>query len=407
MRSFRLKYNLKQHESASSDALSNYAILLLFSALLYQAFFCFVNTHFFRITPSLLMLTEIVLLTGVVAFFIRGPISLKMLSLLVLVFANAFLLVIFQQHFDPKTIRNLMIPILIIWLGAQYNNKISPDQLLKYFTYIVIAVGLVEFILPAVYRIFFNVIEYQVATGRASDIAIEYSQGGFSMNGTRWGGRHLLPFLGDHRTSSVFLETVNMGNFGVLIACWGLSKKDIKSGLFFIAAAFAVAVLADSRFASTLITILLILRFLLPLKALEITSYLSPFLILLFCFYLYTPINMDDFKTRLGTTGYYILNFKASEFFGLSNYHYSMFVDQGYAYLIHFTGLTLPLIMWFSFCRLNMATNEGRIFKSLFGVLVAANLAISGDSIFSFKWVPIAWFLLGTLLIKKNNIAKG
>lgn len=403
MPSFRLKYSLKQHESASSDALSNYAILLLFSALLYQTFFCFVNTHFFRITPSFLMLTEIVLLSGVAAFFIRGPISLKMLSLLVLVFANAFVLVIFQQFFEPKTIRNLMIPILILWLGAQYNNKIPTDKLLKYFTFIVIAVGLVEFVLPSIYQMFFNVIEYQVATGRATDIAIKYSEGSFAMNGTRWGGRNLLPFLGDHRTSSVFLETVNMGNFGVLIACWGLSKKNIKSGLFFLVAAFVIAVLADSRFASTLITLLILMRFLLPLKALEITAYLSPLLILLVCFYLYTPENMDDFKSRLGTTGYYILNFKASEFFGLSNYHYSMFVDQGYAYLIHFTGITLALIMWFSYCRLKMVSDEGRVFKSLFGVLIAANLAISGDSIFSFKWVPIAWFLLGTLLVKQEK----
>lgn len=406
MPSFRLKYSLKNNESASSDALSNYAILLLFSALLYQTFFCFVNTHFFRITPSLLILTEMFLLAGVAFFFIRGPISLRMLSLFIFVFANAFVLVIFQQYFDPKTIRNLMIPILIIWLGTQYNNKIPADTLLKYFTFIVISVGLLEFFLPTIYQMFFNVIEYQVATGRATDVAVKYSEGGFSMNGTRWGGRHLLSFLGDHRTSSVFLETVNMGNFGVLIACWGLSKKDIKSGLFFLVAAFVVTILADSRFASTLITLLILLRIALPLKALEISAYLSPLVILSICFYLYSPTNMDDFKSRLGSTGYYILNFKASEFFGLSNYHYSMFVDQGYAYLIHFSGLTLALIMWISFCRLNMASKEGRVFKSLFGLLIAANLAISGDSIFAFKWVTIAWFLLGTLLIKTNNTVK-
>jgi putative polymerase len=403
MPSFRLKYSLKQHESASSDALSNYAILLLFSALLYQTFFCFVNTHFFRITPSLLILTEMFLLAGVMFFFIRGPISLRMLSLLILVFANAFVLVIFQQYFDPKTIRNLMIPILIIWLGVQYNNKIPADTLLKYLTIIVILVGLLEFFLPTVYQMLFNVIEYQVATGRASDLAVKYTEGGFSMNGTRWGGRHLLSFLGDHRTSSVFLETVNIGNFGVLIACWGLSKKSIKSGLFFIIAAFIVAILADSRFASTLITLMLLMRLFLPLRALEVVAYLSPLLILLVCFSLYTPVNLDDFKSRLGSTGYYILNFKASELFGLSNYHYSMFVDQGYAYLFHFSGLTLALIMWISFCRLKMSSNEGLTFKCLIGVLIAANLAISGDSIFAFKWVAILWFLLGTQVKNINR----
>jgi putative polymerase len=403
MRSFNLKYSLKPVESVSSDALSNYAIFLLFAALLYQPFLCFINSHIFSVKPIFLMLAEAGLLSVVALNFLRGPVSIPMLSLFILVFANAFVLVLFQQYFDPKTIRNLMIPILLIWLGAQYNNKIDIDKLVKIFAWIVIVVGLFEFILPEVYSMVFNVINFHISIGRASERALQFAEGGFSLNGVRWGGRNLLPFLGDHRTSSVFLETVNMGNFGVLLACWGLSKKDIKSGFFFVAAAFVVAVLADSRFASTLIAMLLIMRIALPIKALEVSSYLSPLLILLVCFYFQGPMIDDNFKGRLGSTGYYILNFKVSEYFGLSNYHYSLFVDQGYAYLLHFTGLVLSLIMWISFCRLRMSSNEGRIFKSLVGLLIAANLAISGDSIFAFKWVSILWFLVGTMLVTSNS----
>lgn len=400
MLSFNLKYRLKPIESASSDALSNFAIFLLFAALLYQPFLCFVNTHAFSIKPIFLMMAEASLLAVVVLNFLRGPVSMPMLSLFVLIFANAFLLVLFQQYFDPKTIRNLIIPVLMIWLGAQYNHKIAVDTLVKIFAWIVIIVGIFEFVLPEMYSKVFNVINFHISIGRASERALQYAEGGFSLNGTRYGGRNLLPFLGDHRTSSVFLETVNMGNFGVLLACWGLSKKDIKSGLFFVVSAFVVSVLADSRFASTLITLLLVLRVTLPLKWLEIVSYLSPVLILLLCFYLQAPMVNDDFKGRLGSTGNYLLNFRASEFFGLSNYHYSLFVDQGYAYLFHFTGLLLSLILWISFCRLKVSSIEGRIYKSLIALLIAANLAISGDSIFAFKWVSIMWFLLGVHIVR-------
>lgn len=403
MRSFNLKYSLKPVESVSSDALSTYAIFLLFAALLYQPFLCFINTNVFTIKPVFLMLTEAGLLGIVALNFLRGPISLPMLGLFTFVFANAFILVLFQQYFDPKTIRNLMIPILMLWLGMQYNNRISTDTLMKVFTWIVIIVGLFEFILPEIYAMVFNVINFHISIGRASEKALQYAEGGFSLNGVRWGGRNLLPFLGDHRTSSIFLETVNMSNFGVLLASWGLSKKNMRSGFFFVFAALLIAVLADSRFASTLISVLILLRVALSTRLLEVFSYLSPFLILMLCFYLEDPANLDNFKSRLGTTGYFILNFKPSELFGLSNYHYSMFVDQGYAYLFHFSGLFIALLMWFSYCRLQTKSEEGRLFKSLFGILIAANLAISGDSIFAFKWVAVAWFLLGTLLMKNKT----
>ena len=150
MHSFNLKYHLKPVEKASSDALSNYAVFLLFASLLYQPFFCFINTNVFSIKPIFLMLTEATLLAIVAFNFLRGPVSIPMLSLFILVFANAFLLVLFQQYFDPKTIRNFMIPILLIWLGIQYNHKISVDKLVKIFAWIVIILGVFEFFLPEI-----------------------------------------------------------------------------------------------------------------------------------------------------------------------------------------------------------------------------------------------------------------
>lgn len=410
MQSFNLKHPFNTVERASLGPLSTYTIFLLFAALLYQPFLCFVNTAIFSIKPIFLVLAEASLLGIVALNFMRGPLSLPMLSLFVLIFANAFVLALFQQYFDPKTIRNLMIPILMIWLGSQYNNKVPVDKLIKIFAWLVIIVGIFEFVLPEVYAMIFNVINFHISIGRASEAALQYAEGGFSLNGIRWGGRNLLPFLGDHRSSSIFLETVNMGNFGVLMACWGLSKSSIKSGIFYVIAALVIAVLADSRFASTLISVLLLMRLLIPLKALEIISYFSPLLILSVCFYLQTPVFQDDFKSRLGSTGYFLLNFKPSEFFGLYNVHYRIFVDQGYAYLFHFTGLFLSLVMWVSFCRLKMGSVEGRIFKSLVGLLIAANLAISGDSIFAFKWVTIMWFLVGYATrespIEKNSVSR-
>ena len=406
MKSLKLNYGSSAKGSeANTDRLSSFSIFLLFAAVLYQAFFCFMNTNIAPINAGYLMLTEVILMGIVTINFLSRQISLPVLSLLIFIFANAFVLVLFQQYFDPKNIRNLMTPILLIWLGTQYNNKISTDKLVKYLASVVVLVGVFEFVLPEIYQLIFNVINYHIAIGRSTEAALKYLDGSFSLNGTRWGGRNLLPFLGDHRASSIFLETVSMGNFAVLIGCWGLSKSNVKESLFFIIAALTVAVLADSRFASTLLILLMLMRVFLSIKMLERVSYFVPLLILMICFYLDKGdvFYSDDFAGRLGSTGNYILNFQASEFFGVYSRHYSMFVDQGYAYLIHFCGMAAAIILWVCFCRLPVDTNQAKIFKSLVGILIAANLAISGDSLFAFKWSALMWFLLGTLITKKFN----
>lgn len=388
-----------------ADFFSRYAIVFLLAALLYQTVFCLINTHLVGISASYLMMCEAVLLLVIAVGFFRGPISLPMTALLFLVFANSFGLVLFQQYFEPKIIRNLMTPIFVLWLGTQYRHPLSADRVMRFLVWMVVLVGMVEFVLPELYQRVFNVLQYQVAIGRSTELAGKYTELTFSGNGTRWSGRVLLSFLGDHRASSIFLETVSMGNFAVLTAAWGLSKPTLKQARFFICAAIVIAILADSRFASMLILVMTLMRLTLPRPLLQLSAILMPLLILMVCLFLATPEFTDDFKGRLGSTGQYLLNFSASEFFGLSARHYSLFVDQGYAYLLHFCGGMIALVLWLSFWRLNTETPQATIFKSLVGILIAANLAISGDSIFAFKWVTVMWFLLGTCLRPATNTA--
>lgn len=379
------------------------AYLIIVVSLFYQPFWCFVNTHIFQISTSVLVLTEVFTISLLALYFIKGPFKLLFLILIIFVFVNTLVVTIFQNFFEYKLIRNFTLPILLIWLGTTYKETENLDKIVKYSAFTVIAVGILEFILPTIYSSIFNVVNYHIAIGRSTELAAKYVDSNFSLNGTRWGGRNLLPFLGDHRASSIFLETVNMGNFGVLLACWGLSKESFKQATIFIAAALIVAVLADSRFASTLIFALIFLRLTLPIKLLQWFAYLSPILVLLVCFYFQTPVTEDNFKGRLGSTGYVLSNFKISEYFGLSSFHYSMFVDQGYAYIFHFSGIVLAAVIWFSLARLRMENDSGNIFKALISILIAANLAISGDSAFSFKWVTIMWFLLGALALKSKR----
>lgn len=390
--------------------LSIFSIVLIFAAFLHHAVFCFINTNFFQISTSALVLTELSLLGITSLFFIRN-VELSYFLLLIFVVANTFILAIFQGGFDPKHIRNFMIPILMLWLGSRYDYRIPVDTLVKWLAWIFLIFGLFELFFMDLFQKLFNVLNFQIAIGITSNNAnLDYVNSSFSLNGTRYGGRNFLSFLGDHRVSSVFLETVNTSNFSTLLVAWGLSKKNIKEGWQFYLIGLTVAVLADSRFGVTLIILMTLLRFSLPINLLKIGSYFFPIYVLAACFYLgwdYAGFR-DDFETRLGSTGYYILNFKPIEFFGIYGTHYNTFLDQGYARLLHFNGILLMILLWFSFCRLDVSSN-GTIFKCLIAIIISTNLAISGDSVFAFKWASIMWFLLGTTIqsdkkFKLNNV---
>ena len=153
------------------------------------------------------------------------------------------------------------------------------------------------------------------------------------------------------------------------------------------------------------------MRYFASLKLLKNISYFMPLIMLAICFLIAEDQRAltDDFKGRLGSTGYFILNFKISEFFGLYNKHYTLFVDQGYAHILHFNGLILATIMWISLCLFKMKNDEGVRFKALISILIASSLAGSGDSVFSFKWSTLMWFLLGTLSLDafpKSKLSK-
>jgi len=391
---------------SDKSVLSIFSIALIFIALLHHAFFCFIYTNFFSINSSVLIVTELTLLAITFAFFVRRT-SLYYILILIFIISNFLILVVFQQYFDPKNLRNFIIPVLMIWLGSQYDHRISVDLLVKWMGYIVLFFGLFELFFSDTFQSIFNILNFQISIGSASESALEYADGNFSANGTRYGGRNLLSFLGEHRVSSVFLETVSTSNFCTFLAAWGLSKKRVIDGLQFLFLAILIAMLADSRFGVTLITVMILIRFALNKKILKIFAYLSPLIFILICLYfgLEFKVFLDDFKTRLGTTGYYILNFKLLEFFGMSDNHYAQLLDQGYARLFHFNGIILMVILWLSFCSLKVKENA-EIFKYLVAVIISANLAISGGSIFAFKFAAIMWFILGTQLHYDNKNTK-
>jgi putative polymerase len=406
-------YPDKSTDHDFKDTLSKFGIFFVFASLLYQVTLCFTNTHIFQINKGLFMLVEIVLIGSGYALFAKKMHPGCMLFV-ILIITNALFLSLFKGHFDPKFIRDFLIPVLMLWLGLNYNHRIETDKLVAYCAILVIAVGFFELFFVDAFQKIFDVAHYQIAIGINSERSLDYRTNMLSLNSVRYGGRNLLAFLGDHRISSVFLETVNMGNFGVLVASWGLSKniKDKtqwKNIAFFWGMGFLAALLADARFGVTMIIGLTLLRVILPTLALKRLSYFSPLFVIALTILVYFTIYEgygDDFKSRLGLSGYYFAHFTIAEYFGIAPPDYRHFVDSGYAYAIFNNGLVFCTFSWIMFCRLKPVTESGIVFKSLIGIFLPTLLAISGSSVFALKFNALLWFLLGTLLTvyeKKNS----
>src|SRR5690606_9511460 len=118
---------------------------------------------------------------------------------------------------------------------------------------IVLALALIEYFFVEAFTEYFNVASYYISRGTME--AREAMQSGdLFISGVRpagiQGGRNLLPFLGDHRVSSVFLEPVSMGNFGIIVFFWGLvqSKFGGQLHLGLMARGLVFVIFADSRF---------------------------------------------------------------------------------------------------------------------------------------------------------------
>lgn len=390
--------------------ISSFAMFFLFACVSHQLIFCLINTHLFTVSRSLIIIFEFSLLLGASILFLT-KVNIKMLTLIIFIFANIFFLAIFKNGFDPKQIRNFLIPILVIWLGANAHRDINFDKLIKVFAMIVIAFGLFEGVFSEFFQKIINVLKYQVAIGAVDGKIASYLDTSFALNGTRVGGRNFLGFLfGSHRISSIFLESASMSNVGVVIAAWGLVKEDTKKITLFLVLGLFINILSDSRFGLTIITLLILLRFFCPLNLLKVLAFTMPVFVIGLCLYVYFNLYdgfTDTFKGRLGLTGEFLSHFTISEFFGTYNVNYSNFLDSGYAFLLHNYGIVFALVMWISLYNIKTNSSLGERFKAFIAVIIAANLAIGGDAIYALKMSGLMWFLMGVLSNHKQEAGTG
>jgi putative polymerase len=237
----------------ASDAFVARAVVAIIVACVFENFIlALISQNFYPVTEQLVAIIQLLLTIAALAIGAYRGLGLAP-GFYWAVYAFLFLYGIAVWRIGDADFRFLydasVIPIFIL-LGAALPR--FPVKTVMIVLAVVVAVALIELLLPDVYTGVVNPLGYYLDTrdwvrGQFEDVIVDGP--GLYMGSQRWTGTTFLNFLSDTRLGSIFMEPLSLGYFAVVVS--------LVANYFFAAswrARYAVvglcgllAVLADSR----------------------------------------------------------------------------------------------------------------------------------------------------------------
>ncbi|MGB6542821.1 MAG: surface polysaccharide polymerase [Xanthobacteraceae bacterium] len=392
--------------------LATMATVVVFAATLFNLVLCFVNTTVFGIGANVVIGTEIALIGMALGFiWYRGY---ALYTILLVLTAYFFAVMLIRSEFDPKIARDLLIPIVFFFLGSYLGSFRSAGRLVTVLIFVALGVALFEWLALDTYLHYFDVIHYYAARGTEQSLDADTAGGlfikgtdsnaGLYINGTRFEERTLLPFLGEHRVSGIFMEPVSAGNFGAIAFAWVL-LRDRHRVWTFIAKTLAIAtilVLADARFGFYLCIATVIIYPIAPVIR-STMLYVAPFLVVI-ALAAYGGLGWqgswdNTIAGRFLWAGHSLAALDVLQLLGLqtSDFFTSGYAgDSGYGYALVKVGFVGLAAIWALFIFSPPLDADAWRFKNFIAFYIVFLLTISA-SLFSIKTSALMWFLYGTL----------
>ncbi|WP_315923319.1 hypothetical protein [Mesorhizobium sp. SP-1A] len=373
------------------------AIAAVMAALVFNFLLCFVNTRLFPITDAYVMLSEMLVIGTVMlaALTRRAPLYLLLVAFL------TYMLLLFALRggqYNLKSVRDILIPIAFYFTGMRLRDPGLGDRLVLASALVVVAAGLFEYLFVDTFISYFNVLGYYLARGTVSADQLYGQTQGLFISGMRPEPRTILPFLGQHRVSSVFLEPVSMGNFAVIIYSWALYRgRAFAARWWVMALAFTVIALADARFglySCVLVTLLYPLYDYIPRPAWIVLPFLMLAMLGIYGIMSGTGGGPNDLSGRFAVTAHILTQLSPGVVFGAEATD-QFTADSGLAYTLTAFGLFGFAALWTTFVHAPLGTARAWRFHSMVIVYLLLLMLIS-DSFYSIKTAALLWFLLGT-----------
>ena len=313
-----------------------------------------------------------------------------------------------QGSFDPKPVRDMMIPVIFYFAARELGSREEGDRIVWISIAIVLVVGLYEYAFLKQFVKVFDILGYYVSRGTVQAAAAELSEDRLFASGMRYEGRTLLPFLGEHRVSSVFLEPVSVGNFGAICFAW-IALRNWGKPLRMLAQLLPVVtifVLADARFGLT-VSLLSIAVYLVAAHTSRGLVVAAPFALVIalaWIGYTYPDVAWDNtLRGRILLSGQMLSKLDFSDVFALVR-NDAFTSDSGYTYTMVKIGLAGLVGMWVLFVLAPARDLESWRFRIFTAVYMSLLLVIS-NSIYSIKTAALLWYLVGALDAAPRRIA--
>ncbi|BDV35059.1 surface polysaccharide polymerase [Methylocystis iwaonis] len=377
---------------------ASFAGWIVFGALTFNFILCFVNTKIFGVSAAIVMASEMALLGLALLLVLRD--NPPLYAVLAGYVSFALYLSSLQGALDMKAIRDILIPIVFLFLGRRLGSPEAGDRLVDICVWTVLVVGICEYLFLPYYLKFFDILAYYVARGTVDAAAADTTGTGLFASGIRPEGRTLLPFLGPHRVSSIFLEPVSVGNFGAVVFSW-IILRNVERPLVMamkLLPATAVFVLADARF-GLMVSLTSFVLFPLARYIGRLPILLAPFCVLLLLAvngFLNPDKPWDNgFAGRLLLTGQMLSHLDFWEAMGFVQV--TRFVaDSGYTYTLTKFGLLGCIGLWSLFVLRPVSDEAAWRYRLFTAIYIIALLMIS-NSMYSIKTGALLWYLLGCL----------
>ncbi|MET0359419.1 MAG: hypothetical protein ABW055_08275 [Pararhizobium sp.] len=374
------------------------AAFSVIGGLVFNALLCLVNTRVMRVSDGHVMMSEMVLV-GCVFIVALGRRTAPYMLLAVYI---SYMIFLFTMRGAPdlKAVRDILIPIGFYFAGRTLQDLKLADRLVFISAAIVVAVGLFEYMALDVYISFFNVIGYYLARGSVTVDQLYGQTTGLFISGMRPSARTILPFLGMHRVSSVFLEPVSVGNFGAIVYGWCLFRPTMRLRFVTLFLALTVIALGDARFGlytCILMTLLLPVYRFMP----RLAWYVLPFIMLSVLAYYGiqsgTQGGPNDIGGRFQVTAHLLTSLDLRVVFGAQTTT-QFTADSGLAYTLTKFGLFGFMGLWGLLVFAPLRSVKARTFHGMVVVYLLLLMIIS-DSGYSIKTAGLLWFLFGTISV--------
>lgn len=371
------------------------AMIAVFGGMLNNTLLCFINTRMFAVRDSYVMLGELICIGCALIVALDRKVGLYLsfsvfLGYMLVLFA-------FRQQFDLKPIRDILVPFAFYFAGLRVANLRFADFLVASSAILVLAFGLFEFFALETFLDYFNVMGYYLARGSLTLTDTFGNTRGLFISGLRPEPRTILPFLGQHRVSSIFLEPVSTGNFGVIIYAWALFRKEMRLRWVTFACALGMIVLADARFGLYSCVAMTLLRpffQIIPRTVWLILPFLILTLLTIYGLVSGTHGGPNDISGRLNVTAHLITQLGPGVILGAESTD-RFTADSGIAYSLTQFGLAGFVGLWALFVFAPGKTARAWNFHSM-AIIYFLLLMIISNSGYTLKTAGLIWFILGT-----------